>query len=172
MARFVNFEEARHFALRQDRLTAGMLMQGLGATATVAGTLLQRLEREGIVGPVDPQGTHRVLGSTAPRRSWSPAPAGAAGTRGTVADLEAELARLRPLAEAAEAWRQRALEAEAQLGLASASSGDVQARVAALRRMLARELHPDAAPRHGVDRASHAEIFKTLWPRIEAVLRG
>lgn len=39
-----------------------------------------------------------------------------------------------------------------------------------LRRLLARELHPDHCPES--EKAVRAEIFKRLWPEVERIARG
>ena len=38
-----------------------------------------------------------------------------------------------------------------------------------LRALIVRELHPDHAPADSIDRAVRAEIFKVIWPKIEAI---
>ena len=38
-----------------------------------------------------------------------------------------------------------------------------------LRALIIKELHPDHAPPGSVDRALRAEVFKAMWPRIEAI---
>jgi hypothetical protein len=171
LARFVTFEDAQGFARGQARLTARMLIEVLGANPVAAESFLRRLEDEGLIGPAEPNGEHRVLDGRTTRRSWSGAAGAAGSNRGTrLAELEAEIARLRLQAGESAEWRQRALNAEARLAAGAASGGGHSGRIAALRRMLAKELHPDAALVEGPDRAVHAEIFKTLWPRIEALL--
>jgi hypothetical protein len=176
MSRFVNYEEACAFAARQDRLTVDALVRSLGATPAAAASFLRRLQQDGLIGPAEENGAHPVAGRGGRRRYWGEAQGAKAAPAPEVriAELEAELARLRLQAEEADFWRRRALAAEQrQPGgpQASEPTAVLQGRVDALRRMLAKELHPDAA-RLGTDRAVHAEIFKAVWPRIEAVLRG
>lgn len=38
-----------------------------------------------------------------------------------------------------------------------------------LRALIVKEFHPDHAPEGSVDRAIRAEVFKTIWPKIEAI---
>jgi hypothetical protein len=62
------------------------------------------------------------------------------------------------------------MAAEARLAEAAAPG----ARIATLRRLLARELHPDTAAPAGdpARQAAHAEVFARVWPRIERILDG
>ncbi|MFC7473080.1 hypothetical protein ACFQS7_01850 [Dankookia sp. GCM10030260] len=158
MPRFLRYEDALPWVRGQARLTAEGMVRGLDATPTAAASFLRRLEAEGVVGPAGADGAHPVLGER--RRRWAePAPA--------AADPWAECARLRAEAEAA---TRRAAAAEAQLAAATAP----RERIAALRRLLARELHPDTAAPAGdpARQAAHAEVFARVWPRIERVLDG
>ena len=45
-------------------------------------------------------------------------------------------------------------------------------RIEALRRLLARELHPDKAQSSTEEAALRAEIFKQLWPEIDRIAKG
>ena len=45
-------------------------------------------------------------------------------------------------------------------------------RIEALRRLLARELHPDKAKFSTEEAALRAEIFKHLWPEIDRIAKG
>ena len=45
-------------------------------------------------------------------------------------------------------------------------------RIEALRRLLARELHPDKAKFSTEEAALRAEIFKRLWPEIDRIAKG
>ncbi len=46
------------------------------------------------------------------------------------------------------------------------------ARVEALRRLLARELHPDKAKSSSEEAALRTELFKGLWPQIDLIVKG
>jgi hypothetical protein len=46
------------------------------------------------------------------------------------------------------------------------------ARVEALRRLLARELHPDKAKSSSEEAALRTELFKRLWPQIDLIVKG
>ena len=158
MPRFLRYEDALPWVRGQARLTVDGMARGLDATPAAAASFLRRLEAEGVVGPAGPDGAHPVLGER--RRRWAeaaPAPT----------DPQAEIARLRGEVEAA---MRRAAAAEARLAERAAPSR----RIAALRRLLARELHPDTAAPLGdpAQQAAYAEVFKRVWPRIERVLDG
>jgi predicted nucleic acid-binding Zn-ribbon protein len=98
------------------------------------------------------------------QRRWQPqdgrASGGTVSTAGEVAQLRREL----------DAAMRRAAMAEAKLEQIRAA----EARLGALRRLLAREFHPDtAAPaQEPALQAAYAEIFKRLWPRIDAAFTG
>jgi uncharacterized protein YhaN len=85
-----------------------------------------------------------------------------------ISELEADRLRLR----GREALRQRdwadarAIAAEAKIAEATAGKDP---RFDELRRLLAREFHPDHAKADGIEKVVRAEIFKTLWPQIERI---
>ncbi|RAI59359.1 hypothetical protein [Roseicella frigidaeris] len=155
MARFLHYEEALAWAQGQASLTLEGMMRGLDASAAAAASFLRRMEADGLIGPAESDGTHPVLGSRRRRAASQPDREEAAAAR-----LRAEL----------QAALHRAERAEARLAALAAP----RAQLGSLRRLLARELHPDAAAPTG-DAALHAAytaIFKTLWPRIETLLAG
>lgn len=160
MPRFLRYEDALAWVRGRARFVPEELARGLDASPATAGTFLRRMEAEGVVGLAGPDGTHPVLGER--RRRWSAEPQPMAAG----ADPWAEVARLRGEAAAA---AHRATIAEAQLAGAAPRE-----RMAVLRRMLARELHPDTAAPIGDPalQAAYAEVFKRVWPRIERVLEG
>lgn len=123
------------------------------------------------------------------------------GMRERIAALEAELAaeRQASLAEAAQhgeaiatlqrqleaaheaakhwhqAYRRKAEERAAVTPPAAAqreASSDADRRFRALRALIVKELHPDHAPGSGTDRAIRTEVFKALWPKVEAIGGG
>jgi hypothetical protein len=69
-----------------------------------------------------------------------------------------------------EAWKRRALAAEARMLTEEADEMDRQ-RFDALRRVLARELHPDYAPADRGDMSLREELFKSIWPKVEQIER-
>jgi hypothetical protein len=72
-----------------------------------------------------------------------------------------------------EKWKNRALLAEATSGEAAvqpAKKGRQNVsdfRFAALKRYLAKRLHPDYAPGEGIEKLVRAEIFKEIWTEVE-----
>jgi hypothetical protein len=159
MPRFLRYEDALAWVRGRTRLTEEELARGLNASPATAATFLRRMEAEGVIGLAGPDGAHPVLGER--RRRWSAEPPP------VTADPWSELARLRTEMEMA---ARRAEVAEARLA-AHAAPGE---RIAVLRRLLVRELHPDAAaPADDPGlQAAYAEVFKRVWPRIERVLDG
>jgi hypothetical protein len=69
-----------------------------------------------------------------------------------------------------EAWKRRALAAEARMLTEEADEMDRQ-RFDALRRVLARELHPDYAPPDLGDLSLREALFKSIWPKVEQIER-
>lgn len=69
-----------------------------------------------------------------------------------------------------EAWKRRALAAEARMLTEEAEEID-QRRFDALRRVLARELHPDYAPADLGDLSLREALFKSIWPKVEQIER-
>lgn len=69
-----------------------------------------------------------------------------------------------------EAWKRRALAAEARMLTEEADEMDRQ-RFDALRRVLARELHPDYAPADQGDLSLREALFKSIWPKVEQIER-
>ncbi|MCA3367675.1 MAG: hypothetical protein INF79_18880 [Roseomonas sp.] len=69
-----------------------------------------------------------------------------------------------------EAWKRRALAAEARMLTEEADEMD-RHRFDALRRVLARELHPDYAPEDCADLQLREALFKSIWPKVEQIER-
>lgn len=69
-----------------------------------------------------------------------------------------------------EAWKRRALASEARMLTEEADEMDRQ-RFDALRRVLARELHPDYAPADRGDLSLREALFKSIWPKVEQIER-
>ena len=70
-----------------------------------------------------------------------------------------------------EAWTARALAAEQEaMELTTQLAGRLatrDSRYDALRRLIARELHPDHCSGGEIEKLVRAEFFKSLWPEIE-----
>ena len=97
---------------------------------------------------------------------------------GEVRALRANVSRLQNAGKTViaqrEEWKARALVAEqkatdltAQLANRRAMRDD---RFDALRRLVARELHPDFCDNDGIEKLIRAEFFKRLWPEIERLV--
>jgi hypothetical protein len=80
-------------------------------------------------------------------------------------DLEGRLAAI---SSEIDELRRRALIAEALLRKGRPTQATADHRFRRLRTLLAKELHPDHASTRTVERA---ELFKVLWPEIEAIER-
>ena len=143
-------------------------------------------EREPASGPYQ-----RTMESAAPKAKWEardsfvpnadpPVCAGQLGRH--VGELEEEVralkARVRGLQNAGktviaqrEEWKARALVAEQKatdLAAQLISRGETRDdRFDALRRLVARELHPDHCAGGDIEKTVRAEFFKRLWPEIE-----
>jgi hypothetical protein len=50
--------------------------------------------------------------------------------------------------------------------------GATDRRFDRLKRLIAREFHPDQGAATGIEKQIRAEIFKTVWPRIEDIERS
>ena len=145
------------------------------------------MEREGIVGPADTLGLRAVLPEH-PRPGGNDQPHQADGTcqkssasncdvkppneKDRIAELEAQVVQLkkagRTVIAQREEWKARALAAEKQASSATSEASD-RSRYGALKRVLARELHPDYAPSDGIERVIRVAIFKKLWPQVEDI---
>ncbi len=64
----------------------------------------------------------------------------------------------------------RAAAATPALGVAATRDGDP--KYAALRRFLARELHPDSTPATDIVRAAKSDLFKLVWAEIAKLDKG
>jgi|GEM_PF-1905449 len=52
------------------------------------------------------------------------------------------------------------------------SASQETARIEAIRKLLARELHPDAANVSPAEAALRSSLFKTIWPKIDQIAKG
>jgi hypothetical protein len=89
--------------------------------------------------------------------------------------LKANLSRLQKAGNTViaqrEEWKARALVAEQKVADLTAQLANRRAtrddRFRALRRLVARELHPDFCDNGGIEKLIRAEFFKRLWPEID-----
>ncbi len=124
-----------------------------------------------------------TAGSFEPKNTYPPVSADELGKR--VGELEEEVRALRAsathlrkagrtiIAQRKE-WKARALSAEQKAADLTAQLANRQAmrddRFEALRRLVARELHPDHCTSSDIEKLIRAEFFKRLWPEIERLV--
>jgi hypothetical protein len=101
----------------------------IGADWRLACAYLDRMEREGVVGPMRPTGWRDVAGNSA-------------------------------------------REAPGAQEVPSQRPGDprIERQLDAVRRLIARELHPDSSPGDEPARAVKEALFKRVWPQMQALL--
>ncbi len=165
MARFATFEDALAVVAAHERLSASTLGEALGVSAQAAGSLLRLLQQDGHVGPDEGDGWHHVGGRGRKRweqQSFSSTPE----TR--IAQLEGEVARLRAALFDAETARSVADAVSAK----APKTRPISVTRRRLKRLLARELHPDQQGRSDAEREVYGEIFKRSWPRLEMIIAG
>ena len=68
-----------------------------------------------------------------------------------------------------EQWKARALAAEEQMATERDRQASGQDRFDALRRIVVKELHPDACNGGQLEKLMRQECFKKLWPKIEGL---
>jgi hypothetical protein len=71
-----------------------------------------------------------------------------------------------------EEWKARALAGEEFLESERDRHATSQGRFDALRRLIAKELHPDACDGGQLEKLIREEFFKRVWSRIEAIAEG
>jgi hypothetical protein len=156
--------DAVAFARGRARLRLGDLAAGMALDAETADVFLSCMQAEGVVGAREMSGWWPVL----------PAPEPEPTTQAVVA-LEAAMDRLELAAAAvrlgAETAQRRALLAERRVTELESrprptAAGDE--RLTTLKRLLARELHPDQ-PGSPAERGLREALFKRLWPKLEAL---
>jgi hypothetical protein len=97
---------------------------------------------------------------------------------GDVRALRASITRLQNAGKTViaqrEEWKARALTAEQSAMVLTAQLANCRAtrddRFDALRRLVARELHPDHCAGGDIEKTVRAEFFKKLWPEIERLV--
>lgn len=68
-------------------------------------------------------------------------------------------------------WKNKAESLNAAQRMESSATHE-GARIEAVRKLLARELHPDAANLSPEEAAVRSSLFKTIWPKIDQIARG
>lgn len=77
----------------------------------------------------------------------------------------------RKLREERDHWKAKA-EAAATNPQVPKKTESVDKRIEALRKLLARELHPDGAKLCPAEAALRTELFQALWPQIDRIAKG
>jgi hypothetical protein len=128
-SRSASYEAAVSCVRGMRRVRQFELGARIGADWRLARAYLDRMEREGVVGPMRPTGWRDVAGQ-----------ATEAGPR----------------------------TREPPVG----PQGDprIQQQLEAIRRLIARELHPDSSPGDEPARVVKEVLFKRVWPRMQALL--
>ncbi len=174
MARFATFDDALAIIQDNDRVSAVSLARALGASVQGAESLLERLRVEGHVDRAGDDGWHQVIGTQA-RRRWDRNGSSSGTPSGRIAVLEAENAELRhKLRETEERLAHRAADPSASRPQPAQSQqeDEIAQTRRRLRHLLARALHPDRAEGNVLERNLHTDLFKRLWPEIEAAIGG
>ncbi|MDB5314441.1 MAG: hypothetical protein JWO24_285 [Rhodospirillales bacterium] len=175
MARFASFDEAVAVVQENDRVSVASLARALGVSSAAAFGLLARLLDEGHIEGAGEDGWHRVITIQA-RRRWDKNGSSSGTPSGRIAVLESENADLRhKLREVEERLTQRssAPAAAPRMRATAAQQEDEMAHTRRrLRHLLARALHPDRAEGNVMERNIHTDLFKRLWPEIEAAISG
>lgn len=182
MSNIASYEDAVSAVRRRQRVRPFELAEDLGLDWATSKRYLNRMEHDGIVGPMSDLGWRDVLpertrqhgrgGRDGPDEAFDGAASRGPGRAGLdrIAELEAQVARLKEagktIIQQREEWKARALAAE-KLGSGGSAPGGDAGRYAALKRILARELHPDYAPGDGIERVVREAIFKKVWPQVE-----
>ena len=189
-----SYEDVRLVAEALSRINADLIQCHFVVSANTAQEFMERLVAEKRFGDVQPDGWHyppiRKLRRHRPPRNQMTAnkpkteqsiadePEPAEDLARRIDELEQEghalRARIKRLQDAGktviaqrEEWRARALGAEGLLEAERNRHASGQARFDALRRLVAKELHPDFCTGGQLEKLMRQECFKKLWPRIE-----
>src|ERR1700693_5117164 len=191
------YEDVRLVAEVLSRINADLIERHFGLSATTAQQFMTRLVIERRFGDLQPDGWHyppiRKLRRHRPRRK--PMAANKPKTEESIADkpeptedlawrideLEQEghalRARIKRLQDAGktviaqrEEWRARSLAAEEFLEAERNRRSKGDDRFDALRRLVAKELHPDFCSGGRLEKLMRQECFKALWPEIERLV--
>lgn len=173
MARFASFDDALAVIQDSERVSVASLARALGASTQGAASLLERLRDEGHVDSAGDDGWYPVIGTQA-RRRWDRNGSSNGTPSGRIAMLEAENADLRhKLRETEERLARRSTAPSPRPQPTQTQQEEDMAQTRRrLRHLLARALHPDRAEGNVLERKLHTDLFKRLWPEIEAAISG
>jgi hypothetical protein len=190
------YEEVRSVAEVLSRINSALIETHFGVSAGAAAEFMKRLVEDGLYCDVQADGWHypAVNGGQESYRSDAsdeagPTPRAHADAEPSdqqsrrVVELEEEVralkARINRLRDAGksvirqrEAWSARALAAEGNVAGLAAQLSKRQAqddRFDSLRRLIAKELHPDFCTGSDIEKAVRAEFFKRVWHKVEEI---
>ena len=191
------YEDVRRVAEVLSRFNAHLIERHFPVSADTAQEFMARLVEERLFGGLQPDGWHylpvRKLRQRRSRRKpkiakivgfdesivEEPEPAEDVTRRIDALEREgyALRAKVNRLQEARksvisqrEQWKARALAAEALLKSARDLRSKGTDRFDALRRIVAKELHPDHCAGGDFEKLARGEFFKRLWPEIEQLM--
>lgn len=147
---------ARFAAIDARRQGARAKAPDAGHAETANAILREQLER------ADEQSASLKQAVADKERSLAASLHAHAASLAEIGRLNSEVGRMAALLEE-QAARFQAMQAQS----ASTSRDDIHFR--RLRALIVRELHPDHAAPDSVDRALRSEVFKVIWPKIEAI---
>jgi hypothetical protein len=188
------YEDVRLVAEVLSRINSDLIERHFAVSADTAQQFMNRLVAERHFGGLQPDGWHyppvRKLRLRRTRRTTKATtefgiddaiadrPVSAEDMTGRIDELEQEgyalRATIKRLQDAGktvidqrEQWKARALAAEEQMATERDRQASGQDRFDALRRLVVKELHPDACNGGQLEKLMRQECFKKLWPEIE-----
>ena len=188
------YDDILHVALALSRINAQLIERQFAVSADAATAFMTRLVAEGHFDAMVIDGWHypparqeRLRRSRAKRKlievptkvvdvGGQPASVADLGRRiqaleGEGRALRASVKRLQTAGKTVisqrEEWKARALAAEQLVELERRHTTNVDERFDALRRLVAKELHPDFCTGGDLEKLVRSECFKRLWPEIE-----
>jgi hypothetical protein len=186
------YEDVRLVAEALSHINANLIQRHFAVSAGTAQQFMERLVAEKRFGDLQPDGWHyppiRKLRRHRPRRK--PMAANRPKTEESIADMAARIAELEQEGHALRArikrlqtagktviaqreeWKSRSRAAEDEVKrlaaeLSSRPTVKPDNRFDMLRRIIARELHPDFCTGGHLEKLMRQECFKKLWPQIE-----
>lgn len=188
------YEDVRLVAEVLSRINVDLIERHFGLSADTARQFMERLIAEKRFGDLQSDGWHyppirklRLRRSRGKRKvtnechngeSIPHEPASAEELNQRIIDLEqnghalrSQVKRLQDAGKTViaqrEQWKARALVAERQMAMERDRQAGGQDRFDALRRIVVKELHPDACNGGQLEKLIRAECFKEVWPEIE-----
>jgi hypothetical protein len=188
------YENVRLVADVLSRINVDLIERHFGLTADTANEFIDRLVAEGRFGELNADGWHypRLRKLRLRRTHRKPKLTNDFNVGEDIADrtpsveelnqrivdleqegyaLRSQVKRLQDAGKAIiaqrEQWKARAVAAEEQMATERGRRSRRDERFDALRRLVAKELHPDFCNGGDIEKMLRAECFKRLWPEIE-----